>query len=190
MKFRSRRNLGRRLRENRPSASDELVNRIVADLDSSGRQRRTRLGLACATTVLLALGLATTGSIGYAASAVSAAPAALKQLVKPKKDAGSRAAAANAGKVTICHIPPGNPSNAHLITISSNAVAAHRRHGDPAPGASCPRPGPPDDQYKDKVLVCHVPPGNPGNRHEIFISSSAVPAHLAHGDDLGACTRA
>ncbi len=33
-------------------------------------------------------------------------------------------------KVTICHIPPGNPANAHTITISANALAAHMAHGD------------------------------------------------------------
>ena len=33
-------------------------------------------------------------------------------------------------KVTICHIPPGNPANAHSITISINALAAHLAHGD------------------------------------------------------------
>jgi hypothetical protein len=38
-----------------------------------------------------------------------------------------------------------------------------------------------------KVVVCHVPPGNPKNRHTIEIGQSAVPAHLAHGDTLGPC---
>lgn len=33
-------------------------------------------------------------------------------------------------KVTICHIPPGNPANAHTITISANALPAHLAHGD------------------------------------------------------------
>ncbi len=33
-------------------------------------------------------------------------------------------------KVTICHIPPGNPDNAHTIEVSENAVAAHLAHGD------------------------------------------------------------
>lgn len=28
-------------------------------------------------------------------------------------------------KVTICHVPPGNPANAHSITISTNALKAH-----------------------------------------------------------------
>ncbi|NVO02984.1 MAG: carboxypeptidase regulatory-like domain-containing protein [Bacteroidetes bacterium] len=32
--------------------------------------------------------------------------------------------------VTICHIPPGNPGNAHTITINSNALQAHLAHGD------------------------------------------------------------
>jgi len=31
---------------------------------------------------------------------------------------------------TICHIPPGNPSNAHTITIGKPAVKAHIAHGD------------------------------------------------------------
>jgi hypothetical protein len=33
-------------------------------------------------------------------------------------------------KVTICHIPPGNPANAHTITISLSALKAHQKHGD------------------------------------------------------------
>ncbi|MES2589619.1 MAG: hypothetical protein V4622_11620 [Bacteroidota bacterium] len=33
-------------------------------------------------------------------------------------------------KVTLCHIPPGNPSNNHLISISANAVDEHLHHGD------------------------------------------------------------
>lgn len=42
----------------------------------------------------------------------------------------SVAAAAPAPKVDICHIPPGNPSNFHTITVSSNALPAHLAHGD------------------------------------------------------------
>lgn len=32
--------------------------------------------------------------------------------------------------VTICHIPPGNPGNAHTITIGRPALRAHLAHGD------------------------------------------------------------
>lgn len=38
--------------------------------------------------------------------------------------------AAPAPKVEVCHIPPGNPSNAHTIKVSANAVKAHLKHGD------------------------------------------------------------
>ncbi len=33
-------------------------------------------------------------------------------------------------KIKICHIPPGNPNNAHTITISKSAWDAHKAHGD------------------------------------------------------------
>jgi cysteine-rich repeat protein len=41
-----------------------------------------------------------------------------------------------------------------------------------------------------KVTVCHIPPGSPAERHTIMVGEPAVPAHLAHGDQLGACTTA
>ena len=34
------------------------------------------------------------------------------------------------GKVTICHIPPGNPAKAKTKSISAESVAAHLAHGD------------------------------------------------------------
>jgi len=33
-------------------------------------------------------------------------------------------------KVTLCHIPKGNPSNAHTITVGAPAYRAHMAHGD------------------------------------------------------------
>lgn len=33
-------------------------------------------------------------------------------------------------KITICHVPPGNPDNCQQITISLNALEAHLEHGD------------------------------------------------------------
>ena len=38
-----------------------------------------------------------------------------------------------------------------------------------------------------KAVICHYPPGNPGNRHTIEVGQPAVAAHLAHGDTLGLC---
>ena len=38
-----------------------------------------------------------------------------------------------------------------------------------------------------KVAICHAPPGNPGNRHTIYVDESAVGAHERHGDEKGEC---
>ena len=35
--------------------------------------------------------------------------------------------------------------------------------------------------------ICHIPPGNPEKAHTITVGESAVQAHLAHGDHVGAC---
>jgi hypothetical protein len=40
-------------------------------------------------------------------------------------------------KTTICHIPPGNPANAHTICVGNPAVAAHLDHGDFVGTCSC-----------------------------------------------------
>ena len=42
------------------------------------------------------------------------------------------------GKVTLCHIPPGNPDAAHTITVGAPAVDAHLAHGDTL--GPCPIP--------------------------------------------------
>ena len=34
------------------------------------------------------------------------------------------------GKVTLCHVPSGNPNKAHSISIASPSVSAHLAHGD------------------------------------------------------------
>ena len=39
-----------------------------------------------------------------------------------------------------------------------------------------------------KVIICHLPPGNPSNEHTLQVAPSAVEAHLSHGDRLGDCS--
>lgn len=38
-----------------------------------------------------------------------------------------------------------------------------------------------------KITICHVPPGNPDNAHEITVAEASLPAHFPHGDTLGTC---
>jgi hypothetical protein len=54
----------------------------------------------------------------------------------------------DAKKTTICHIPPGNPANAHTICVGNPAVPHHvKNHGDLVgpcrTETSCPTPPPP-----------------------------------------------
>jgi hypothetical protein len=41
-----------------------------------------------------------------------------------------------------------------------------------------------------KIILCHVPPGNPNNPQTICVSPSAIPSHLANhpGDCIGPCS--
>lgn len=60
------------------------------------------------------------------------------------------------------------------IIVFGAAFGFAQSHSNP-----CDKPG--------KVLVCHLPPGNPENVQQICISENAVAAHLAHGCYVGEC---
>ncbi len=45
--------------------------------------------------------------------------------VNPVGDCSNSPCGNNGNKVLLCHVPPGNPDNAHTICISPNALAAH-----------------------------------------------------------------
>jgi hypothetical protein len=51
------------------------------------------------------------------------------------------------GRITICHIPPGNPGARHTITVSESAWDAHRKHGDRR--GACDRPGNDRRRFED-----------------------------------------
>ena len=55
---------------------------------------------------------------------------------------GSVTAQAKVPKVTICHVPPGNPANAHTITIGAPAVPAHLKNHPGDSVGPCPAPAP------------------------------------------------
>ena len=98
-------------------------------------------------------------------------------------------------------IPPGNPDNAHTITVGADALDAHLAHGDSE--GECPDGSQegddddddgglegnyPDPDHPGKVLICHVPPGNPANARTLSVSPNAVAGHATHpGDYDGPC---
>jgi hypothetical protein len=54
-------------------------------------------------------------------------------------------------KVTLCHIPPGNPDNAHTISASESSVNTHLEHGDYL--GSCEEISPPPQRYTGIIEV-------------------------------------
>lgn len=55
------------------------------------------------------------------------------------------AAAGPKEKTDLCHVPPGNPGNAHTISVGGNAAAAHLAHGDTLGACPVERSGKTDD---------------------------------------------
>jgi hypothetical protein len=95
-----------------------------------------RLSVICAVT----LALYSCGG-DRASSPTASNPAAAVQAADTNND-GSVSAQAAEPKVTICHVPPGNPDNAHTITIGAPAVPAHLANHDGDAVGPCPEPTP------------------------------------------------
>src|SRR5258706_214587 len=82
-----------------------------------------------------------------------------------------------------------------VTTSDTYSVTAYDANG-------CPSPNTPQSQInitvvdircgqgKKKIILCHVPEGNPGNPQTICIAPSAIPHHLEHHqyDCLGPCS--
>jgi hypothetical protein len=167
-----------------------------------------------ALTALLLVAFAATGGIGYAAKSVQGGTTAVADLVTgPSNDShpnngnngnngnasgnGTTAQTSNdsdpsaqsnaggEGKTTICHVPPGNSDNPQTITVGDSAVADHLANNPGDSLGPCEAGGPPDDQYNEKVLICHSTSSDPTNPWVVIsVSENALPPHKAHGDTL------
>jgi hypothetical protein len=42
-------------------------------------------------------------------------------------------------------------------------------------------------EQRGQIQICHIPGGNTVNGRTIMVDVHALPAHLAHGDYVGAC---
>lgn len=75
---------------------------------------------------------------------------------------------------------------AAVVIVALGLLAAFAAVGfaqDQGPAASA--------QYEKKVTICHHTQGKTGTKHvTIRVSRSALPAHLRHGDTVGACSSA
>jgi hypothetical protein len=92
--------------------------------------------------------------------------------VKIEKEDGSEGTL-NANQVVlvvVCAAEDGQIMITHIVILDPG-------NGEP--------PADGGDSGEEKVLICHKPDKNGG--HTLSVSSSAVPAHLAHGDKLGSC---
>ena len=182
---RKRDRLDRRLESERPQPRDEFVSTLADGLASEPIRRRSvwRIAVAAGFTMLLVLAFALTGGISYAANAVQGGTTAVAALVTGPS---------NANKPEKPNKPEqANSGSSSTAQSSSQSTASNSEEeeesDDPEDDDSSA-----DNQYQDKVLICHIPPGNPDNAHIISVSVNAVPAHVAHGDpvppDLGPCS--
>jgi hypothetical protein len=143
------------LRASRPEAGGQFVATLAARIEESRRPRAKRLALAGGLTATALAVFGAFGGLGYAAKSARTAthlieaskPAATgHQNTSGSKAAGrSNATAASnqyAGKTTICHRTHSAKNPFVLITVSNNALPAHKAHGDtlPGPGGTCPGP--------------------------------------------------
>lgn len=97
-------------------------------------------------------------------------------------------------KVTICHVPPGNPENAHTITISECALPAHIGVDGPGRGAhggqpdtegECPASGGladvggvPDGPPPASFTICDERPVHTGRRVDVPVTGQPVSSRL------------
>ena len=60
--------------------------------------------------------------------------------------------------------------------------------GDPcSAGVTCNEDMDTCEDDTGKVVICHIPHGQPKKSRTLSVGAAAVPSHLAHGDFLGEC---
>jgi hypothetical protein len=174
------RGLESELQRNRPEPRDGFVDQVVDAISTPPvpRRQRQRLGLSLAFALTMLVIFGAFGGLGYAKSAST-------HTFKSTTDAFTSVVQGNPGKHN-----GSNQQGKSDEKSSSQGVQGQKSDSDEQGDDEDHGSKPSHDQYQEKVLICHHPPGNPGKPVTISVGSSAVPAHLAHhdGDHVGACT--
>ena len=120
------------LRANRPEPRQAFLGSLAERIDRTAEPARRpsasfRLAFAAGVTALLFTAAGIAGSIAYSKN--GGQPNTNSQS-NSSNSSSSSADTQYEEKVTICHIPPGNPSNAQTMRVPESAVDAHLGHGD------------------------------------------------------------
>ena len=87
------------------------------------KQHRRGLGVVCGIGLAAGLAIACGGRDDSSHERASAG-------VETELQTSGKGLGQGQDNVSLCHIPPGNPSNVHVITVGAPAVPAHQAHGD------------------------------------------------------------
>lgn len=125
----------------------------------------------CITGVLLvsACGGGGAGSFDEAANSVGG-----PQVCQPGVPDARACDPADTKKTTICHIPPGNPANAHTLCVGNPAVPAHLQHGDVL-GSCCDRVDPDGGTPTPIPIPVPTPPPPAGDDGGVPVSATPIP---------------
>jgi hypothetical protein len=176
-KARGNEDLEARLRQERPEPGTDFVQRLAAHISnqtqpSIRRAARGRIAVVAVALAVIASVFGAFGGIGYAASAVKTAAVAVKTVVVAPTPAS----------------PTVSPSSAKSDDKKSDGKGDDKKGDDKKSDGKGDDKGdkPADKEYGHKTTLCH----NPGpHQQTLEVSDNAVPAHLGHGDYLGACHR-
>ena len=129
------------LRARRREPSDAFVRSVDSRIDAAPRPRALRLAVVGILTAVALAAFGASGGLSYAAKAVSNADLP-GESSEAKQNGNSPAANQYGGKTTICHRTESETNPFVLITVSDNALKAHKDHGDTlaGPGGTCPGP--------------------------------------------------
>ena len=87
------------------------------------------------------------------------------------------------GKWPVCHVPPGNPSNAHTIFVGYPAIKAHEKHGDAAD--FCPSDAATIEGAGRTTLLVYEVDGDIYAYYAKIGYGASGPVILEQGDSLG-----